>query len=157
MQEYYSLHKGHQSYINESSGEELRVCTPVTINGHVANALVDTGARAGQERAIYIYEEFARTINLDIKPIIGKFSRGGKQDQTAGTAVCTLANGTETYTDMTLVVIPSLGYSVILGRNVHTLMGFKLIGLPSKLPGKETSQEQLEIPEEEINILPKQD
>jgi hypothetical protein len=132
------------------------VCTPVTIDGHPANALVDTGARAGNGKRIYVDENFAREIGLEILEENSSFSRGGKVDSTCGIAKGTLANGPHTYKEMMFVIISSLGYPVILGRNVHALMGFRLVGLPVKMPGEETSQEQMELPTEETEILPRQ-
>jgi hypothetical protein len=155
IHEFYSLDKDHQFYVSDEQSK-LAVCTPVTINGHHANALVDTGAKAGNGREIYVDEEFARQIHLEICPTAEKFSRGGVIDQTIGMAMGSLANGTSVFTDMKFIIVASLRYPVILGRNVHSLMGFKLVGLPVKLPGEETSLEQLELPEEDDTILPRQ-
>jgi actin-like ATPase involved in cell morphogenesis len=65
IHEFYSLDKDHQFYVSDEQSK-LAVCTPVTINGHHANALVDTGAKAGNGREIYVDEEFARQIHLEI-------------------------------------------------------------------------------------------
>ena len=88
--------------------------TPVTVNGHELEALIDTGSSQS-----YIRTEVARQINLDIAPSSGAVCMASTQHQVdvAGQCVVKLRVGDEEYADCKLSVMDDLCAPVLLGHD----------------------------------------
>jgi hypothetical protein len=125
--------------------------TPVTINGNLHTALVDSGANPS-----YIQEELVNKLGLTISPHTAKtsISREGKVEPSKGTVVIDCGNGDNMFRNLRFTVI-DIPYDLIIGRNYFSLFGFVLSGLPVKLPGPQvTITDQLVPPIDPEEILP---
>jgi hypothetical protein len=106
--------------------------TPVQINGYEAVAMVDTGANPS-----FISLNFCQQNNIKITPDItgSTISRGGINEKKYGTVKVAINNGIHQYKDLTFTVLPHINFDLIIGRNFHQKFGYRLVGVPTQLPG----------------------
>jgi hypothetical protein len=43
-----------------------------------------------------------------------------------------------THTNLIFTVLPKIEFDMILGRNYHKQFGYRIVGVPTKLPGPST-------------------
>jgi hypothetical protein len=55
-----------------------------------------------------------------------------------GKTMVNLKNGKQTFNNLVFTVLPHIEFYMIIGRNFHQQLRYKLIGVPSKKPGPET-------------------
>jgi hypothetical protein len=99
--------------------------TPVTINGNIASALVDSGANPS-----YISLEWVKRLELVVTPATSTttVSRAGKLEKSLGSVVIDCGNGANLFRNIRFTVI-DIPYDLIIGRNYFQMFGFVLSGL----------------------------
>jgi hypothetical protein len=105
--------------------------TPVTINGNIFTALVDSGANPS-----YISLEWVNRLELLVTPAdtTTTVSRAGKMEKSLVTVAIDCGNGDNIFRNIRCTVI-DITCDLIIGRNYFAWFGFILSGLPVKMPG----------------------